>query len=431
MSETKTQIINIKAREVIDSRGNPTVEADVFLSGGALGRASVPSGASTGSREAIELRDGDSARFGGKGVLKAVDNITNIITPALLGHDAHDYGLTDRKMIELDGTDNKSRLGANAILAVSLAAAKAAAAAHEMPLYRFLNMTAKTFRMPVPMMNIINGGAHADNSVDIQEFMIMPVGAPSVQEAIRYGAEIFHALKKVLASRGMNTAVGDEGGFAPNLSSNQEAIEVILEAVEAAGYKAGEDIMIAIDAASSEFYKDGKYELASEGRSLTSAEMVDFFEDWVDRYPIISIEDGLDESDWDGWKLLTERLGKRVQLVGDDLFVTNTAILKEGIEKGIANSILIKVNQIGTLSETLAAVNMAHEAGYTAVMSHRSGETEDNTIADLAVATSVGQIKTGSMSRSDRVAKYNRLIRIGESLGEKGIYPGRSAFTFV
>ncbi|MDH5785433.1 MAG: phosphopyruvate hydratase [Chromatiales bacterium] len=429
MSENKTQIVNIRAREIIDSRGNPTVEADVILGGGAMGRAAVPSGASTGSREAIELRDNDTERFGGKGVLDAVTNVNSKIARALIGMEASEQATIDQTMIDLDGTDNKSNLGANAMLAVSLATAKAVAAAHEMPLYRYLGVGKRGYKMPVPMMNIINGGEHADNSVDLQEFMIVPVGAPSINEAIRYGAEIFHALKKVLHAKGMNTAVGDEGGFAPDLSSNEEAIQVILEAIEAAGYKAGEDIMIAIDAASSEFYKDGKYVLASEGLEMTSAEFVDFLAGWVEKYPIISIEDGLDESDWDGWKLLTEKLGDKVQLVGDDLFVTNPKILKEGIDKGIGNSILIKVNQIGTLTETLQAISMAQDAGYTAVVSHRSGETEDTTIADIAVATNAGQIKTGSMSRSDRVAKYNRLIRIAEALGDKASYPGREAFT--
>ncbi len=429
MSDNKTQIVNVRAREIIDSRGNPTVEADVILAGGAIGRAAVPSGASTGSREAIELRDNDAERFGGKGVLDAVANVNGRIAKALIGMDASDQKAIDQAMIELDGTPNKNELGANAILAVSLATAKAAAAAHEMPLYRYLAVgKSKEFSLPLPMMNIINGGEHADNSVDLQEFMIVPVGAPNINEAIRYGAEVFHALKKVLSAKGMNTAVGDEGGFAPDLSSNEEAIQVILEAIDKAGYKAGEDIMIAIDAASSEFYKDGKYVLASEGKEMTAAEFVDLLADWVEKYPIISIEDGMDESDWDGWKLLTERLGKKVQLVGDDLFVTNPAILKEGIDKGIANSILIKVNQIGTLTETLEAIQMAKDAGYTAVVSHRSGETEDTTIADLAVATNAGQIKTGSMSRSDRVAKYNRLIRIAEALGEKARFPGREAF---
>ena len=428
MSQNKTQIVDVRAREIIDSRGNPTVEADVILAGGAIGRAAVPSGASTGSREAIELRDGDKSRFLGKGVLKAVDNVNRAIREALVGKDAREQAELDRIMIELDGTPNKANLGANAILAVSLAAAKACAAALDLPLYRYLNQTDKTFTMPVPMMNIINGGAHADNSVDLQEFMIMPVGAPSMSEALRQGAEIFHTLKKVLHDKGMATAVGDEGGFAPNLPSNESALEVILEAIAKAGYKAGEDVMIALDAASSEFYKDGQYVLGSENKSLSSAEFADYLADWVDRYPIISIEDGMAEQDWDGWKLLTEKVGGKIQLVGDDLFVTNTAIFKEGIDKGIANSILIKVNQIGTLTETLAAIQMAKDAGYTAVISHRSGETEDTTIADLAVATGAGQIKTGSMSRSDRIAKYNRLLRIEEALGDKAVYPGRSAF---
>jgi enolase len=431
MSENKTQIVNVRAREIIDSRGNPTVEADVILGGGAFGRAAVPSGASTGSREAIELRDNDAERFGGKGVLDAVNNVNSKIARALIGMEASEQAAIDQIMIDLDGTENKSNLGANAMLAVSLATAKAVAAAHQLPLYRYLGAGSKQFSLPVPMMNIINGGEHADNSVDLQEFMIVPVGAPSINEAIRWGSEIFHALKKVLHSKGMNTAVGDEGGFAPDLSSNEEAIQVILEAIEKAGYKAGEEIMIAIDAASSEFYKDGKYVLASEDKVMSSAEFVDFLAAWVDKYPIISIEDGLDESDWEGWKLLTEKLGDKVQLVGDDLFVTNPKILKEGIDKGIANSILIKVNQIGTLTETLAAISMAQAAGYTAVVSHRSGETEDTTIADIAVATNAGQIKTGSMSRSDRVAKYNRLIRIAEALGDKATYPGREAFTYL
>jgi enolase len=429
MSENKTQIVNVRAREIIDSRGNPTVEADVILGGGAFGRAAVPSGASTGSREAIELRDNDAERFGGKGVLDAVNNVNSKIARALIGTEGSDQAAVDQIMIDLDGTENKSNLGANAMLAVSLATAKAVAAAHELPLYRYLGAGNKNYSLPVPMMNIINGGEHADNSVDLQEFMIVPVGAPNINEAIRYGSEIFHALKKVLHAKGLNTAVGDEGGFAPDLSSNEEAIQVILEAIEAAGYKAGEDIMIAIDAAASEFYEDGKYVLASEGKEMTSAEFVDFLAVWVDKYPIISIEDALDESDWAGWKLLTEKLGDKVQLVGDDLFVTNPKILQEGIDKGIANSILIKVNQIGTLTETLAAIKMAQDAGYTAVVSHRSGETEDTTIADIAVATNAGQIKTGSMSRSDRVAKYNRLIRIAEALGDKATYPGREAFT--
>ncbi len=426
--DIKTQIVNLRARQIIDSRGNPTVEADVFLSGGAVGRAAVPSGASTGSREAIELRDGDKDYYGGKGVLKAVANINETIKPKLLGVDGANQSDIDQILIDLDGTENKANLGANAILAVSMAVAKAVAAAYEMPLYRYLGIGAREFVMPVPMMNIINGGSHADNSVDMQEFMIMPVGVSNTEDAIRCGAEIFHALKKVLTDKGMNTAVGDEGGFAPDLGSNEEAIEVILEAIAAAGYKAGDEVMIALDIASSEFYKDGKYELASEGKSLTAAEFVDMIAEWVDKYPIISIEDAMDESDWDGWKLLSDRLASKVQLVGDDLFVTNTNILKEGIEKGIANSILIKVNQIGTLTETMAAINLAQDNGYTAIASHRSGETEDTTIADLAVATGCGQIKTGSMSRSDRVAKYNRLLRISESLGDKASYPGRKAF---
>lgn len=420
-------IVDVKAREVIDSRGNPTVEADVILEGGAMGRAIVPSGASTGAREAIELRDGDKSRFSGKGVLNAVNNVNGEIKDAVTGMSADDQSAIDNKMIELDGTENKDRLGANAILAVSLASAHAAAKAKNMPLYQHLGGEGP-FTMPVPMMNIINGGEHADNNVDIQEFMILPTGAPTMAEAIRYGAEVFHALKKVLSSKGMNTSVGDEGGFAPDLPSNEAAIEVILEAIEAAGFKAGEDIFIGIDAASSEFYKDGKYVLGSENKALSSAEMVDYLANWVEKYPLITVEDGLDENDWEGWKLLTERLGKKVQLVGDDLYVTNPKIFKEGIDKGIANSILIKVNQIGTLTETLEAIQMAKDAGYTAVVSHRSGETEDTTIADLAVATSCGQIKTGSLSRSDRIAKYNQLIRISEQLGDKAVYPGKDTF---
>jgi enolase len=421
------KIAQIHAREIIDSRGNPTVEADVILKSGAIGRAAVPSGASTGSREAIELRDGDKSRYLGKGVRKAVGNVNGEIRNALLGKDVTDQAALDRIMIDLDGTHNKARLGANAILAVSMAAAKAAANHAGLPLYRYLGGDEARI-MPVPMMNIINGGSHADNSVDLQEFMIQPVGAPSFSEAIRYGAEVFHNLKKVLHDRGLNTAVGDEGGFAPDLPSNEAAIEIILEAIDKAGYKAGKDICIAIDAAASEFYKGGKYVLASEGRSLTSAEFSDVLATWVDKYPILSVEDGLDESDWGGWKYLTDKLGKKVQLVGDDLFVTNTKILQEGIDKGIANSILIKVNQIGTLTETFAAIDMAKAAGYTAVMSHRSGETEDATIADLAVATGTGQIKTGSLSRSDRISKYNQLLRIEEELGAKAQYPGMAAF---
>jgi len=421
-------IKEIKARQIIDSRGNPTVEADVILECGAVGRAASPSGASTGSREAIELRDGDKTMFMGKGVMNAVNNIKNEIAPALVGKEATDQANIDQIMIDLDGTHNKARLGANAILAVSMACAKAAAISKGQALFEYLKND--DYRMPVPMMNIINGGEHADNSVDFQEFMIMPVGAPTLSEALRYGAEVFHTLKKVLHDKGYNTAVGDEGGFAPDLKSNEEAITVILEAIEKAGYVPGKDIMIALDVAASELYKDGNYVLASEGRTLTSAEMVDFYADWCAKYPIISIEDGFDESDWDGFKMQTERLGKTVQLVGDDLFVTNTKILKEGIDKGIANSILIKVNQIGTLTETMNAIQMAKDAGYTAVISHRSGETEDATIADIAVATGAGQIKTGSMSRSDRIAKYNQLIRIEEALNEAGgaVYPGMSAF---
>ncbi len=422
-----TTITRIDAREILDSRGNPTVEADVHLAGGAMGRAAVPSGASTGAREAIELRDGDERRFGGKGVLKAVGHVRGEIQNALKGRDATQQAEIDRIMIELDGTENKGRLGANAILAVSMAVARAAAAAQGISLYRYLGGEGAS-HMPVPMMNIINGGAHADNNVDLQEFMIVPVGAPSLAEAVRYGAEVFHALKKVLHSRGMNTAVGDEGGFAPDLPSNEAAIEVILEAIDAAGYTAGEDLFIAIDAASSEFYREGRYHLQSEGLQLTAEAFTDYLAAWVEKYPLISIEDGMAEDDWDGWATLTERLGKRVQLVGDDLFVTNTGILAQGIEKGIANSILIKVNQIGTLTETLEAIEMAKKADYTAVISHRSGETEDTTIADLAVATNAGQIKTGSLSRSDRVAKYNQLIRIEEELGQRAVWPGQGAF---
>ncbi|HHM05034.1 MAG TPA: phosphopyruvate hydratase [Gammaproteobacteria bacterium] len=422
-----SQIVEIRGREILDSRGNPTVEADVVLATGHSGRAAVPSGASTGSREAVELRDGDGRRYGGKGVTKAVANVNGEIRTALLGKDPADQQSVDQCMIELDGTPNKSRLGANAILAVSLAAARAAAAEAGLPLFRYLGGDGP-FNMPVPMMNVVNGGAHADNNVDMQEFMIMPVGASSLAEAVRYGAETFHALKSVLRARGMSTAVGDEGGFAPDLSSNEAAIEAILQAVERAGFRAGEDMVIALDPASSEFYRDGRYHLAAEGKSLTSEEMADYWAAWVARYPIVSIEDGMAENDWDGWKLLTQRVGKKVQLVGDDLFVTNTAILQEGIDKGIANSILIKVNQIGTLSESLAAIGLARNAGYTAVVSHRSGETEDAFIADLAVATSAGQIKTGSMSRSDRIAKYNQLIRIEEALGAGARYPGREAF---
>jgi len=422
-----SDIVDIRAREILDSRGNPTVEAEVELVSGEVGRAAVPSGASTGAREAIELRDGDKGRYLGKGVQKAVANVNGEIREALLGLSARDQQAVDHKMIELDATENKSRLGANALLAVSMANAHAAAAAARQPLYRYLGGDDATL-LPVPMMNIVNGGAHADNSVDLQEFMILPVSAGSIAEAVRYGAEVFHSLKAVLAKRGLNTAVGDEGGFAPDLSSNEEAIETILEAIEKAGFKAGQDIYLGLDAASSEFYKDGKYELASEGRSFDAAGFVDYLAGWVDQYPIITIEDGMAEDDWAGWKLLTERLGRKVQLVGDDLFVTNTRILQEGIDKHIGNSILIKVNQIGTLTETLEAIQMAHKAGYTAVVSHRSGETEDVTIADLSVATGAGQIKTGSLSRSDRVAKYNQLIRIEEALGSAARYAGAGAF---
>ncbi len=420
-------IAEVKGREIIDSRGNPTVEAEVKLQSGAVGRAAVPSGASTGTREAVELRDGDKSRYGGKGVSKAVAHVNGVIRDAVLGHEASEQAEIDRLMIELDGTENKGRLGANALLAVSLANAQATASEQGIGLYRMLGGPGP-LQMPVPMMNIINGGAHANNSVDLQEFMILPVGAGSVREAVRYGAEVFHALKSVLNGRGLNTAVGDEGGFAPDLPSNEAAIEVILEAIDKAGYVAGKDIYLGLDAASSEFYRDGKYVLASEGREFTSAEFTEYLAGWVAQYPIISIEDGLDESDWDGWKLQTERLGDKVQLVGDDLFVTNTKIFKEGIDKHIANSILIKLNQIGTLTETLDAIRMAADAGYTAVVSHRSGETEDVTIADIAVGTSASQIKTGSMSRSDRVAKYNQLIRIEEELGDQASYAGRSAF---
>ena len=423
-------ISNVHAREILDSRGNPTVEADVILKSGAMGRAAVPSGASTGSREAIELRDGDAKRYGGKGVRKACAHVNGEIRKALLGLDAREQAKVDETMITLDGTENKSRLGANAILAVSLACARAAAAQAGKPLYRYLH-TGGPFTLPVPMMNIINGGAHADNNIDFQEFMILPVGAPSFSEALRYGAEVFHALKKVLQGRKLNTSVGDEGGFAPNLASNEEGIQVILEGIEKAGYKAGKDICLGIDAASSEFYRSGKYSLESGSQNLSSDELIEVMAGWVKKYPIITIEDGCAENDWDGWKKQTQRLGKQIQLVGDDLFVTNTKILKQGIDQGIANSILIKVNQIGTLTETLAAIAMAKQAGYTAVISHRSGETEDTTIADIAVATGVGQIKTGSLSRSDRVAKYNQLLRIEEALGSEARYPGRKAFPML
>ena len=422
-----SEISEVKGREIIDSRGNPTVEAEVSLASGAVGRAAVPSGASTGTREAVELRDGDSQRFGGKGVTQAVNNINSVIRETVLGKDAAAQAELDRAMIELDGTDNKGRLGANALLAVSLANAHAVARELGVGLYQLLG-SGSSYQMPVPMMNIINGGVHANNSVDLQEFMILPVGADSLREAVRYGTEVFHSLASVLKGRGLNTAVGDEGGFAPDLPSNEAAIEVILEAIDKAGFSAGKDIYLGLDAASSEFYHDGQYVLASEGRTFSAAEFTEYLAGWVEQYPIITIEDGLDEADWDGWKLLTERLGNKVQLVGDDLFVTNTTIFKQGIDNNIANSILIKPNQIGTLTETLDAIRMADEAGYSAVVSHRSGETEDVTIADIAVATTATQIKTGSLSRSDRVAKYNQLMRIEEELGNNASYAGRNAF---
>lgn len=424
-------IVDIKGFEVMDSRGNPTVMAEVILESGAVGSACAPSGASTGSREALELRDGDKSRYLGKGVLKAVANINDTIKPLLVGKNAAEQRAIDLIMLDADGTENKAKLGANAILAVSLAAAKAAALDKKIPLYAHIadiNGTPGQYSMPVPMMNILNGGEHADNNVDIQEFMIQPVAAPTFAEALRIGAEIFHALKKVLSARGLNTAVGDEGGFAPDLPSNEAALEVIAEAVANAGYKLGEDVTLALDCASSEFYKDGVYNMAGEGKKFSSAEFADYLAELSGKYPILSIEDGMDESDWDGWAGLTQKIGDQVQLVGDDLFVTNTKILREGIEKSIANSILIKFNQIGSLTETLEAIKMAKDAGYTAVISHRSGETEDTTIADLAVATAAGQIKTGSLSRSDRVAKYNRLLRIEAELGDKVAYRGRAEF---
>ena len=420
-------IIDVIAREILDSRGNPTVEADVLLESGVLGRAAVPSGASTGSREAIELRDGDKSRYLGKGVLKAVEHVNTEICEAIIGLDVEDQAFIDQTMIDLDGTENKSRLGANALLAVSMACARAAAEQAGLPLYRYLGGAAP-MQLPVPMMNIINGGAHANNNIDMQEFMIIPVGAPSFREALRYGAEVFHALKKLLDDAGMATTVGDEGGFAPNLESHEAALKLIVQAIEKAGLQPGIDVAIGVDCASSEFYKDGLYHIDSEGLKLSSAEFTDYLAAWCDKYPIVSIEDGMAEGDWDGWKVLTDKLGKRVQLVGDDLFVTNARILKEGIDKDIANSILIKVNQIGTLSETFQAIEMAKQAGYTSVISHRSGETEDTTIADLAVATNARQIKTGSLSRSDRMAKYNQLLRIEEELGDTASYPGRDAF---
>jgi len=420
-------IVDIVGREILDSRGNPTVECDVLLESGTMGRAAVPSGASTGSREAIELRDGDKTHYGGKGVLKAVEHINTEISEAVLGLDASEQAFLDKTLIDLDGTDNKSRLGANALLAVSMAVARAAAEESGLPLYRYFGGMGG-MQLPVPMMNVINGGAHANNSLDLQEFMIIPVGAPSFREALRYGAETFHALKKIIDGRGMSTAVGDEGGFTPSVENHEAAIQLILQAIDQAGFVAGEHIAIGLDCAASEFYKDGKYVLTGEGLSLDAQQWTDMLATWVDKYPIISIEDGMAEGDWDGWKVLTERLGKKVQIVGDDLFVTNTRILKEGIDKGIANSILIKINQIGTLTETFAAIEMAKRAGYTAVISHRSGETEDSTIADIAVGTNAGQIKTGSLSRSDRMAKYNQLLRIEEDLGDVASYPGRAAF---
>jgi enolase len=420
-------IVDIVGREILDSRGNPTVECDVLLESGTLGRAAVPSGASTGSREAIELRDGDKARYLGKGVLRAVEHVNTEISEAVLGLDASEQAFLDKTLIDLDGTDNKARLGANATLAVSMAVARAAAEESGLPLYRYLGGMGG-MQLPVPMMNVINGGAHANNTLDLQEFMIIPIGATSFREALRWGAETFHALKKIIHDKNMPTAVGDEGGFAPSVENHEAAIQLILQAIDKAGYSAGDQIAIGLDCAASEFYKDGQYVLEGEGGiRLSAAQWIDMLATWVDKYPIISIEDGMHEGDWDGWKLLTDRLGKKVQLVGDDLFVTNTKILKEGIDKGIANSILIKINQIGTLTETFAAIEMAKRAGYTAVISHRSGETEDSTIADIAVGTNAGQIKTGSLSRSDRIAKYNQLLRIEEDLGDIAVYPGRAA----
>ena len=420
-------IVDIVGREILDSRGNPTVECDVLLESGVMGRAAVPSGASTGSREAIELRDGDKSRYLGKGVLKAVEHVNTEISEAVLGLDASEQAFLDRTLIDLDGTENKSRLGANATLAVSMAVARAAAEESGLPLYRYFGGSGG-MQMPVPMMNVINGGAHANNNLDLQELMIIPLGAPSFREAVRYGAETFHALKKIIHDKGMSTAVGDEGGFAPTVASHEAAIQLILEAIDKAGFTAGTQIAIGLDCAASEFFKDGKYVLGSEGLTLSAPEWTDILATWVDKYPIISIEDGMAEGDWDGWKHLAERLGSKVQLVGDDLFVTNTKILKEGIDKRVANSILIKINQIGTLTETFAAIEMAKRAGWTAVISHRSGETEDSTIADIAVGSNAGQIKTGSMSRSDRIAKYNQLLRIEEDLGDVASYPGRGAF---
>ncbi len=420
-------IVDIVGREILDSRGNPTVECDVLLESGVMGRAAVPSGASTGSREAIELRDGDKSRYMGKGVLKACEHINTEISEAIMGLDASEQAFLDHTLLDLDGTENKSRLGANATLAVSMAVAKAAAEEAGLPLYRYFGGSG-AMQMPVPMMNVINGGAHADNNLDIQEFMIIPIGAPSFREAMRYGAEVFHTLKKILHDKGLTTAVGDEGGFAPSVKNHEEAIQLILQAIEQAGYEPGTQIALGLDCAASEFYKDGKYHLTGEGMSLSSSDFTNMLATWCDKYPILSIEDGMHEGDWDGWATLTQSLGKKIQLVGDDLFVTNTKILREGIDKGIANSILIKINQIGTLTETFAAIEMAKRAGYTAVISHRSGETEDSTIADIAVGLNAGQIKTGSLSRSDRMAKYNQLLRIEEDLGDVAVYPGRSAF---
>src|SRR6266496_1285207 len=424
---TMSAIVDVIAREILDSRGNPTIEADVVLESGVSGRAAVPSGASTGSKEAIELRDGDTARYFGKGVMKAVENVNTEICEAIIGLDASEQSFIDKTMIELDGTENKARLGANAMLAVSCAVAKAAADESSLPLYRYLG-GAGQMQLPVPQMNVINGGAHANNKIDVQEFMLVPLGAPSFREALRYGAEVFHTLKKIIDAKGMPTTVGDEGGFAPNLPSNESALQLLVEAIDKAGYSPGTDIAIGIDCAANEFWKDGKYQLASEGLSLTSQQFVDILATWCDKYPIISVEDGMSEYDWDGWKLLTDRLGKKVQIVGDDIFVTNTRIIKQGIAKGIANSVLVKINQIGTLTETFAAITMANRAGYTTVISHRSGETEDSMIADIAVGMNTGQIKTESLSRSDRMAKYNQLLRIEEDLGEAADYPGRAAF---
>ncbi len=420
-------IVDIVGREILDSRGNPTVECDVLLESGTMGRAAVPSGASTGSREAIELRDGDKARYGGKGVLRAVEHINTEISESVLGLDASEQAFLDKTLVDLDGTDNKSRLGANATLAVSMAVARAAAEESGLPLYRYFGGMGR-MSLPVPMMNVINGGAHANNNLDLQEFMILPVGAPNFREAVRYGAEVFHALKKIIDAKGMPTSVGDEGGFAPNVASHEAAIQLILEAIEKAGYTAGEQIAIGLDCAASEFFKDGKYVLEGEGLTLSAPEWTDILATWVDKYPILSIEDGMAEGDWDGWKHLNERLGRKVQIVGDDIFVTNTKIIQRGITEGVANSVLIKINQIGTLSETFAAIEMTKRAGWTNVISHRSGETEDSTIADIAVGTNAGQIKTGSMSRSDRIAKYNQLLRIEEDLGDIASYAGRSAF---